>query len=609
MLHSRTPKLLSALLLIGVVLCAALDHLQAQPVPVTLNQNDDGSWQLLRDGEPYYIHGAGGPGSLETLASLGGNSNRTWGVDDVAETMARLDEAHRNGVSVAFGIWLEHERHGKLDYADDQAVARQVELTLQHVRRFKDHPAILVWGIGNEMEGDGSNTAIWTHIEHLAQLVKQEDPHHPVMTVIAEIGDDKVQSIHQRCPGIDIIGINSYGGTTSLPDRYRAAGGTKPYIVTEFGPHGPWEVGQDNTGAVREFTSTEKAELYRLSWTALKADSKLCLGSYAFLWGHKQEATATWFGMFLQDERKTAAVDTLTELWSGKPPENLCPRIDELLLRGKNEVAPGAEVSISFLASDPEGQKINVDWVLMANAASMVTGGDFQETPPSFPELIQKANEDGATIKAPEDPGLYRVYAYVGDGSGGAAVANVPFRVRSPQEESPQGAETELPMVVYDEPDSSTAFAPSGWMGSTNAISLDDRCKDNPHGGEHCLKFGYSSGGNWGGVVWQNPPDDWGDKPGGFDLSGATKLTFWVRGAEGGEKMKFGFGLLGRDKTYFDTGKKETDEITLTTEWQQISIDLADLNLARIKTGFYWTLAGQGKPLEFYLDDIVFEKE
>ena len=24
-------------------------------------------------------------------------------------------------------------------------------------------------------------------------------------------------------------------------------------------------------------------------------------------------------------------------------------------------------------------------------------------------------------------------------------------------------------------------------------------------------------------------------------------------------------------------------------------------------TGFYWTLAGQGKPLTFYLDDIVFE--
>ncbi|MGI9519971.1 MAG: glycoside hydrolase family 2 TIM barrel-domain containing protein [Pirellulaceae bacterium] len=607
MIHLSKPPL-SFLLSIAGCLCAGWADLDAQAVPVTLKQ-DTGGWQLLRDGEPFYINGAGGMGSLTALAAAGGNSSRTWGVDDIDETMARLDEAHRQGISVAFGIWLEHERHGKLDYDDEQAVQQQLNTTLEHVRRFKDHPAILVWGIGNEMEGDGRNPKIWSHIEDIARQVKEIDPYHPVMTVLAEIGDSKVPDLHRICPSIDIVGINSYGGTTSLPDRYQAAGGTKPYIVTEFGPHGPWEVGQDNTGAVREFTSTEKADLYRLSWTALKADSNLCLGSYAFLWGHKQEATATWFGMFLQDERKTAAVDTMTELWSGKAPENLCPRIDELLLRGRNEVAPGAELNFSLLASDPEGQTIKIDWVLMANASSMVTGGDFQETPPAFPELIQQATEDGATIKAPTEPGIYRVYAYVGDGNGAAAVANVPFRVRSPQEESPQGAQAELPFVVYDEPASSTAFAASGWMGNTGAISLDDGCKDNPHAGEHCLKFGYSSGGNWGGVVWQNPPDDWGDKPGGFDLTGATKLTFWARGAEGGEKMKFGFGLLGRDKTHFDTGKKETDEISLTTEWQQYSIDLTDLDLARIKTGFYWTLAGQGKPLEFYLDDIMFEKE
>jgi hypothetical protein len=49
----------------------------------------------------------------------------------------------------------------------------------------------------------------------------------------------------------------------------------------------------------------------------------------------------------------------------------------------------------------------------------------------------------------------------------------------------------------------------------------------------------------WGGVVWQHPANDWGDANGGFNLTGAKKLTFWARGEKGGEKVSFEFGLLG----------------------------------------------------------------
>lgn len=580
--------------------------LLAQAIPVSLEKSDRG-WRLQRDGQPYYINGAGGTGSLELLSINGGNSGRTWGVDDVDESMKRLDEAHRHGISIAFGIWIEHERHG-FDYDDAQALEEQIELTLSHVRRFKDHPAILVWGIGNEMEGDGRNPVIWKHIEQIAALVKKEDPHHPVMTVIAEIGGTKVPSIHQLCPSIDIIGINSYGGTESLPDRYRQAGGVKPYIVTEFGPNGPWEVGINSIGAVDEPTSTQKADQYRRSYTALQNDTQLCLGSYAFLWGHKQEATATWFGLFLKDGRKTESVDTLNKLWGGKTPENRCPAIEKLTIAGKTEVRPDSSLFVKLTAADPDGDPVHVDWVVMAEADKMATGGDFQKTPSSYPELIQESNIHGLTLRTPQTPGIYRVYAYVGDGRDGAAVSNVSFRVSMEQEDGPVGAKTTLPYVVYDEPGTTSGYAPSGWMGNTGSITMDEKCTDNPREGEHCLKFGYTAGGNWGGVVWQNPPNDWGDQAGGFNLDGAKRLTFWARGEDGGEKIKFGFGLLGRDKTHWDTGKKESDEITLTTEWKQYTIDLKDLNLKRIKTGFYWTLAGQGKPLTFYLDRIAFEE-
>ena len=62
------------------------------------------------------------------------------------------------------------------------------------------------------------------------------------MTVIAELGKDKVQKIQKLCPDIDIIGVNSYGGGASLATRYRQAGGKRPFIVTEFGPPGTWEI-------------------------------------------------------------------------------------------------------------------------------------------------------------------------------------------------------------------------------------------------------------------------------------------------------------------------------------------------------------------------------
>ena len=64
------------------------------------------------------------------------------------------------------------------------------------------------------------------------------------MTVIAEVGGNKVANLHKYCPDIDIVGINSYAGGQNVGDRYLKqvlAGTAKPYIITEFGPPGQWE--------------------------------------------------------------------------------------------------------------------------------------------------------------------------------------------------------------------------------------------------------------------------------------------------------------------------------------------------------------------------------
>ena len=587
---------------VAVLLLSFESSLQAQAVPVKL-EKQNGQWRLLRDGKPYYVKGAGGlEGTLEYLAVCGGNSNRLWG--EGPEVQARLDEAHKNGISVAMGIWLEHERHG-FDYDDTVAVKKQFEESLKVVEKYKDHPAILVWGVGNEMEGDGSNPKIFQHIEELCQAIKKLDPNHPTMSVMAEIGGGKVGSLHKHCPSLDIIGINSYGGSASLPRRYRAEGGTKPYLVTEFGPIGTWEIPKNEFGAITEPLSAAKAETYRVAIDGFEKEKELCLGYYAFLWGHKQEATPTWFGMLLPDGKKTAPVDVVIEKWTGKAPENRCPKIDMLSFSGGNQIEPGEKLKVNLKASDPENNKVNVRWTVLKDAAKYVTGGDKQALPPSVPGVLSDTSSMGATLTAPKESGIYRVYAYIDDGKA-AAVGNLPFWVGD-KDLKGMTAPVKLPYFVYRENEDVRAYVPSGWMGNTESIKVDENCKTAPKSGTTCVECEFTSTRGWGGVVWQNPPEDWGDKAGGLNFTGATQLTFWAKGARGGEEIKFGFGLLGREKKFFDTGKKEVP-FQLTQEWKQYTIKLERTDLRRIKTGFYWALSSSNQPIKFYLDDIQFSK-
>ncbi|MBT8098688.1 MAG: hypothetical protein KJO82_03005 [Gammaproteobacteria bacterium] len=280
---SRTTLL--KLLLTGMFLFASASH--AEPVPVEL-QEVDGNWQLLRDGKPYLIRGAGGEGPLDRLAAAGANSIRVWSTENVGPI---LDEAHAHGLTVAVGIWLEHERHG-FDYKNKREVKKQFEQAREAVLRYKDHPALLLWGVGNEMEGfeSGDDPVIWKAVNDVAAMIKKLDPHHPTMTVTAEIGGGRIEMVHKHTPAIDIHGINSYGGAASIGKRMKEGGATKPYVITEFGPPGTWEVPTTDWGAPYEPTSTEKAEAYRQSYQQSILDNPgMALGAYAFLWGAKME--------------------------------------------------------------------------------------------------------------------------------------------------------------------------------------------------------------------------------------------------------------------------------------------------------------------------------
>lgn len=460
--------------------------------------SDNGKTQLLRNGKPYSIRGVGGDSHLKSLSAAGGNSIRTWNADGLEKT---LDDAHKNGLSVCVGLWIGHERHG-FDYQNESAILKQLDKCLAAVRKHKDHPAVLIWGIGNEMEGAGNNPAVWYAINHIAREIKAIDRNHPTMTVIAELGENenKVRSIGRFCPDIDIVGINSYGGIGSIAQRYNKAGVDKPYVVTEHGPNGPWEVGKTAWDSAIEASSTEKAKSYSRGYRSTVADPKgSCLGTYAFLWGNKQETTATWFGMLLPDGTRLGAVDEMTEAWTGKPPRNRCPAIESVKVSATEKLKPGQKLKATLTASDAEGDPLKVKWILRQDSARVSTGGDFQESESSFKDAVT-SNGTSANVVVPNGGGAYRLFAYVRDGQGGAAVANVPLFVDAPIIPV-AAAKVKLPFAVYGD-DVKPPYAASGYMGNAEAINMVHDSGDNPKSGRTCLMVEYSANDNWGGVLW-----------------------------------------------------------------------------------------------------------
>ncbi len=205
-----------------------------------------------------------------------------------------------------------------------------------------------------------------------------------------------------------------------------------------------------------------------------------------------------------------------------------------------------------------------------------------------------------------------------------AAILALPFCVMA-QEAGETGETTQVvesvagtkEFVVYADRNSrENHYAPSGWMGDYGDVKMNDQSTEDPHSGSTCIEFEYtakrSQGKEWVGVYWQNPANNWGSKKGGYDLTGMTKLTFWARGAKGGEvieKVKVGGIGIEPKNTYPDSVDAQMGPIELTDVWKQYTINLAGKDLSCVSGGFSWiTTADLNlEGAKFFIDDIKFE--
>jgi hypothetical protein len=234
------------------------------------------------------------------------------------------------------------------------------------------------------------------------------------------------------------------------------------------------------------------------------------------------------------------------------------------------------------LRAATDGQRVRLgimDWTQPANGSEIT----FEE----------KLTTHWSTVALPlslfanVDPKhTYVALELVFHGSASETVEMRNLRYSPDEVAGPELSPADMPFPVYtDFADPGNHYVPSGFMGDRSAVTITENWTGDPHDGKTCIKVTYggpvAGGAGWAGAYWQDPVDNWGTVPGqvGYDLSQATRLTFWVRGETGRERVKFLVG--GIEGTHGDSLNPlvNTPVLRLSTAWRQVTIDLTEADL------------------------------
>ncbi|GAB1691043.1 discoidin domain-containing protein [Krasilnikovia sp. M28-CT-15] len=405
----------------------------AGTVKITGGQGD---WKLQVNGTPYQIKGltygppqAAADGYMRDLHSMGVNTIRTWGVDD-AGTPTLLDRAAEQDIKVIVGHWLNQGA----DYVHDTAYLNSARNEiLNRVNALKNNPGVLMWDLGNEViltmqdhglsaaEVEARRVGYARFVDQLAQAIHAADPNHPVTSTDAYTGAWRYYQ--QYSPGLDLLAVNSYGAIGNVYDDWVAGGYTKPYIVTEGGPAGEWEVANDSNGVPMEPTDLQKRDGYTDSWAAVNAHPGVALGATEFHYGVENDFGGVWFNTYTGGWRR-AGYHALKQAYTGEASPNTPPRITGLTVSNQTAVPAGSTFTIETSTEDPDGDPIRYN-VMYSN--KYVSGGG------GLVHVSFTDHGDGSfTVTAPEQLGVWKVYVYAFDGQGNVGIEQKSIKVVPP---------------------------------------------------------------------------------------------------------------------------------------------------------------------------------
>lgn len=410
---------------------------------------ENNKFHITVNGSPFIVKGAGlsysdGQG-YESLAKAGGNTFRTWSSDNADKALA---EAKKYNLMVAMGLNVDKELHG-FDYNDKIAVEKQFEAVKATVQKYKNHPNILAWVIANESnllfnEQGGLkdvNPKVYDALSDIIDYIHEVDPHHPVTYTFAGMMKSHLDVALDRTPQVDFVSVQVYGDLVKVNSEIQSLTRGKPFMVTEYGAIGHWEMPKTKWGREIEEPSGIKAAAMaeRINKGLIENDTGLLIGSFAFLWGQKQERTPTWYGMFNADGKPNARIDEMTRIWTNSYPSNRAPLVTNIMLNNQSAadsvyLLPNSLANIEVMVTDPNNDTLRYEWVILKEVSVRSEGGAFEKTPENiaFTQNEHKITATGSTMKfvVPAVEGDYRVFSYVYDGKGKVGNANFPFYVK-----------------------------------------------------------------------------------------------------------------------------------------------------------------------------------
>lgn len=397
-------------------------------------KKDSEKYTVYRNGEPFVIKGASGFTNLKALKEAGGNTIRVW---DTLHLKDILDSASHYQIAVVVGLPMLSSEYVDGFYNDDIKTKRFEKDILTIVNKFKNHPSVLFWCLGNELvfPNRPKYNKFYETFNKIVSLIHVNDPNHPVTTTLLSVQKKNIFNITFRTE-IDFLSFNIFGALKTFSTDIKSIDWfwKGPFLITEWGIEGPWTTDFQNAwGAYIESTSTKKAEQYlELYQKYMPYKDPRYLGSMVFYWGQKQELTPTWFSLFDENGIKTEAVNVMQYIWTGKKATATAPLLNYMLLNGKGAkdnifLKPGAIANGEVLFTQSNQEELSYRWELMKEDWHKPNGIFSEKKPEKLEGLILENKGVGVKFKIPDQEGPYRLFVYIYNHSGYLATANTPF--------------------------------------------------------------------------------------------------------------------------------------------------------------------------------------
>ncbi|MFC8128313.1 discoidin domain-containing protein [Streptomyces sp. NPDC057302] len=442
-----SPRTIVAPAIAGLLVAGALAlpaqqaHAAGSVVKVTGSQ---GNWQLTVDGSPYQVKGlTWGPSVadadkyLPDLRSMGVNTIRTWGTD--ASSKPLFDSAAAHGIKVVAGFWLQPGggpgSGGCVNYLTDTAYKnKMLDEFPKWVDTYKDNPGVLMWNVGNESvlglqncfagdELEKQRNAYTTFVNDVAKKIHAVDPNHPVTSTDAWTGAWPYYK--KNAPDLDLYAVNSYNAACDIKTDWEKGGYTKPYIVTESGPAGEWEVPDDANGVPQEPTDQAKAAGYTKAWNCVTGHRGVALGATMFHYGTEYDFGGVWFNLLPAGQKRLSYYAVKKAYKGSTAGDNTPPVISELGVDGDaGKIPAGGPLTLTTKVSDPDGDAFSYE--VLANSMYIDKNKDLT------PLAATSQGSGRLKVTAPDKPGVWKIYVKVTDGKGNVGIETRSVRVVVP---------------------------------------------------------------------------------------------------------------------------------------------------------------------------------